>query len=91
MERKLIGVDLGGTTTKFAILTENGDIQQKWSIETTILDKDCSPAAVLGFAMIEGKKVQNQFVGADNLQVHCQGLVLEPDARGVAPARKEKA
>ena len=29
MERKLIGVDLGGTTTKFAILTENGDIQQK--------------------------------------------------------------
>ena len=25
-------------------------------IETTILDKDCSPAAVLGFAMIEGKK-----------------------------------
>lgn len=22
---------------------------------------------------------------------HCQGLVLEPDARGVAPARKEKA
>ncbi|APP11627.1 glucokinase [Lactiplantibacillus plantarum subsp. plantarum] len=39
MERKLIGVDLGGTTTKFAILTENGDIQQKWSIETTILDE----------------------------------------------------
>lgn len=39
MDRKLIGVDLGGTTTKFAILTENGDIQQKWSIETTILDE----------------------------------------------------
>ncbi|CAM3106985.1 ROK family glucokinase [Lactiplantibacillus plajomi] len=39
MERKLIGVDLGGTTTKFAILTENGDIQQKWSIDTTILDE----------------------------------------------------
>ncbi|VDG19841.1 ROK family glucokinase [Lactiplantibacillus mudanjiangensis] len=39
MDRKLIGVDLGGTTTKFAILTENGDIQQKWSIDTTILDE----------------------------------------------------
>ncbi|MFC6180910.1 ROK family glucokinase [Lactiplantibacillus daowaiensis] len=39
MDRKLIGVDLGGTTTKFAILTENGEIQQKWSIETTILDE----------------------------------------------------
>ena len=39
MERKLIGVDLGGTTIKFAILTENGEIQQKWSVETNILDE----------------------------------------------------
>ncbi|WP_353989088.1 ROK family glucokinase [Pediococcus argentinicus] len=39
MERKLIGVDLGGTTIKFAILTENGDVQQKWSVETNILDE----------------------------------------------------
>ncbi|KRL03234.1 ROK family glucokinase [Liquorilactobacillus capillatus] len=38
MDRKIIGVDLGGTTIKFAILTENGDVQQKWSIETNILD-----------------------------------------------------
>jgi len=36
-DKKLIGVDLGGTTIKFAILTENGEIQQKWSIETNIL------------------------------------------------------
>lgn len=39
MDKKLIGVDLGGTTIKFAILTENGDIQQKWSVETNILDE----------------------------------------------------
>ncbi|MCZ3392823.1 ROK family protein, partial [Enterococcus faecium] len=39
MERKLIGVDLGGTTIKFAILTENGDVQQKWSVETNVLDE----------------------------------------------------
>ncbi|MHC9532517.1 ROK family glucokinase [Dellaglioa sp. BT-FLS60] len=39
MEKKLIGVDLGGTTVKFAILTENGEIQQKWSIETNVLDE----------------------------------------------------
>ncbi|WP_409022801.1 ROK family glucokinase [Dellaglioa sp. P0083] len=39
MEKKLIGVDLGGTTVKFAILTETGDIQQKWSIETNVLDE----------------------------------------------------
>ncbi len=38
-EKKIIGIDLGGTTVKFAILTEEGDIQQKWSIETNILDE----------------------------------------------------
>ncbi|EJE98160.1 ROK family glucokinase [Liquorilactobacillus mali] len=38
MDKKLIGVDLGGTTIKFAILTEKGEIQQKWSFETNILD-----------------------------------------------------
>ena len=39
MSKKLIGIDLGGTTAKFAILTESGDIQQKWSIETNINDE----------------------------------------------------
>ncbi|MCP0886791.1 ROK family glucokinase [Ligilactobacillus sp. WILCCON 0076] len=39
MEKKLIGVDLGGTTIKFAILNEQGEIQQKWSIDTNILDE----------------------------------------------------
>ena len=36
---KLIGVDLGGTNIKFAILTAEGEIQQKWSIRTNILDE----------------------------------------------------
>ncbi|CAH1850431.1 ROK family glucokinase [Convivina praedatoris] len=35
---KLIGVDLGGTTIKFAILTDQGEVQQKWSIQTNVLD-----------------------------------------------------
>lgn len=39
MEKKLIGIDLGGTTIKFAILTLDGTVQQKWSIETNILDE----------------------------------------------------
>ena len=39
MSKKIIGIDLGGTTAKFAILTETGDIQQKWSIETNINDE----------------------------------------------------
>jgi glucokinase len=38
MDKKIIGIDLGGTTIKFAILTLEGEIQQKWSIETNILD-----------------------------------------------------
>ena len=39
MNKKLIGVDLGGTTIKFAILTDQGEIQQKWSLRTNILDE----------------------------------------------------
>ncbi len=38
MEKKLIGIDLGGTTIKFGILTSDGDIQQKWSVETDVLE-----------------------------------------------------
>lgn len=34
MTKKIIGIDLGGTTVKFAILTSEGDIQQKWSLIT---------------------------------------------------------
>ena len=37
--KKFIGVDLGGTTIKFAILTAEGEIQQKWSLRTNILDE----------------------------------------------------
>lgn len=40
MDKKIIGIDLGGTTAKFAILTPEGEIQQKWSIDTNILDED---------------------------------------------------
>lgn len=38
-DKKLIGVDLGGTTTKFAIMTKEAEIQQRWSIDTNILDE----------------------------------------------------
>lgn len=37
--KKLIGVDVGGTTIKFAILTEDGTVQQKWAFRTNILDE----------------------------------------------------
>lgn len=38
MSKKILGIDLGGTSVKLAILTEEGEIQQKWSIETDTLD-----------------------------------------------------
>lgn len=39
MSQKIIGIDLGGTSIKFAILTAAGEIQEKWSIKTNILDE----------------------------------------------------
>lgn len=34
--KKIMGIDLGGTTIKFAIMSENGEIEQQWSIKTNI-------------------------------------------------------
>ena len=39
MEKKIIGIDLGGTSIKFAIISLEGEVQQKWSIPTNILDE----------------------------------------------------
>lgn len=39
MSKKLIGIDLGGTTVKLAILSESGEIQKKWSILTDITEE----------------------------------------------------
>lgn len=38
MAKKLLGIDLGGTTVKFGILTEAGEVQEKWAIDTNILE-----------------------------------------------------
>lgn len=38
MTKKLIGIDLGGTTIKFGILTTNGEVQDKWAIATNTLE-----------------------------------------------------
>ncbi|GBG96049.1 ROK family glucokinase [Lactococcus termiticola] len=36
--KKLIGIDLGGTSIKFGILTMAGEVQDKWAIPTNILE-----------------------------------------------------
>ena len=38
MAKKLLGIDLGGTTVKFGILTEAGEVQEKWAIDTNVLE-----------------------------------------------------
>ena len=38
MAKKLLGIDLGGTTIKFGIVTLEGEVQEKWAIATNILD-----------------------------------------------------
>ncbi|HEM9313457.1 TPA: ROK family glucokinase [Streptococcus agalactiae] len=38
MSKKLLGIDLGGTTIKFGILTLEGELQEKWAIETNTLE-----------------------------------------------------
>ncbi|MDR1568012.1 MAG: ROK family glucokinase [Streptococcaceae bacterium] len=47
-EKKLIGIDLGGTTAKFGILTLDGEVQDKWAIQTNVLDngKHIVPAII---------------------------------------------
>ncbi|MBT2721140.1 ROK family glucokinase [Bacillus sp. ISL-46] len=58
--KKLIGIDLGGTTVKFAILTEEGEIQQKWSIETDIQN--------------EGKNIVPNIIESINHRLNLYGL-----------------
>ena len=38
MTQKLLGIDWGGTTIKFGILTLKGEVQEKWAIDTNILE-----------------------------------------------------
>lgn len=45
-------------------------------IETTIINKDCSPAAVLGFAMIEGKKFKTSLSVPTIYKYIAKGLFL---------------
>lgn len=39
LDKKVIGIDLGGTTAKCAVLNQKGEIQTKWSIETDISEE----------------------------------------------------
>ena len=38
MTKKILGIDLGGTSVKLAIISASGEIQEKWTIGTNILE-----------------------------------------------------
>lgn len=63
MDKKIIGIDLGGTTAKFAILTPDGEIQQKWSIDTNILD--------------DGKHIIPEIIESINHRLNLYGMKAE--------------
>ncbi|WP_124057472.1 ROK family glucokinase [Vaginisenegalia massiliensis] len=39
MAKKILGIDLGGTSIKFAIVSQTGELLEKWSIATNILEE----------------------------------------------------
>lgn len=63
MSKKLIGIDLGGTTVKLAVLTESGEVQQKWSLLTDISE--------------EGTKIVPSIVASINEHIERYGMSKE--------------
>ncbi|KRK97953.1 glucokinase [Secundilactobacillus odoratitofui DSM 19909 = JCM 15043] len=67
MAKSLIGIDLGGTTTKIAFVSREGEIMQKWSIPTDVSDegKHIVPniIASLKKTMTDSGYTKDQFMG----------------------------
>ncbi|MBJ8349870.1 ROK family glucokinase [Streptococcus zalophi] len=63
MANKLLGIDLGGTTIKFGILTLEGEVQEKWAIETNILE--------------EGKHIVPDIIASIKHRLELYGLTKE--------------
>ena len=58
-----MGIDLGGTTIKFGILTLEGEVQEKWAIDTNILE--------------DGKHIVPDIVGSIKHRLNLYGLTKD--------------
>lgn len=63
MAEKLLGIDLGGTTIKFGIVTLDGQVQDKWAIETNVLE--------------EGKHIVPDIIAAIRHRLNLYGLTKD--------------
>jgi glucokinase len=60
-ENRLIGIDIGGTSIKFALMDDAGTIEKKWSIPTNIAEK--------------GKDIPNEICASIRMTLEDAGLV----------------
>ncbi|GAW98348.1 ROK family glucokinase [Secundilactobacillus mixtipabuli] len=67
MAKSLIGIDLGGTTTKIAFVSQDGEIMQKWSIPTDVSEngKHIVPNIITSLkkTMTDSGYTKDQFMG----------------------------
>ncbi|MDQ0175187.1 ROK family glucokinase [Bacillus chungangensis] len=85
MDKWLIGIDLGGTTTKLAFLTEEGFILRKWEIPTDITNNGERIVPNITYSLQEKLAEMNQTkknvlgigIGAPGAIDHENGIVFE--------------
>ncbi|KGX90869.1 glucokinase [Pontibacillus halophilus JSM 076056 = DSM 19796] len=84
-EKKLIGVDIGGTTVKIAFITQEGEIMEKWEIPTVLENEGASIvqdiADSIGSKQAEQSLLHEEFagigVGAPGFIEEETGLIYE--------------
>lgn len=59
MEKLILGIDVGGTAIKIGLITENGDIQNRWEIPTNTENKGTSIASDIWTSVQEKLKEFN--------------------------------
>lgn len=66
-EKLIIGVDIGGTTTKLALVLERGEVMEKWEIPTNTINKGVAIipdiAAAIKMKILEHSIEQEQILG----------------------------
>ncbi len=86
MSKYLFGIDLGGTTTKCGLFTENGELEEKWEIHTDTSDKGANIPTDIAEAVLS-KMAQKGLKNEDvlGLGIGVPGPVLTSGVVGGCP------